>query len=100
MMHFLRSTEWTKTPEVRCPVYDGHKLYDVRAKLKATSASVTVPAGSYTASRIDVRVFDNGVEMKDAYFSLYLANNAARTPVLLEAVMPFADARVELVKAK
>ncbi len=100
MMQFLRNTDWTKTPEVRCPVYDGHKLYDVRAKLKGASASVTVPAGSYTAFKIDVRVFDNGVEMKDAYFSLYLANNAARTPVLLEAVMPFADARVELVKAK
>ncbi len=51
-------------------------------------------------SRIDVRVFDNGVEMKDASFILYLANNAARTPVLLEATMPFATARVELIKAK
>jgi len=40
------------------------------------------------------------VEMKDASFTLYLANNAARTPVLLEAVMPFATARVELSKAK
>ena len=43
--------------------------------------------------------FDNGVEMKDAVFSLYLANNAARTPVLIEAVIPVATARVELVKA-
>jgi hypothetical protein len=40
------------------------------------------------------------VEMKDASFTLYFANNAARTPVLLEAVMPFATARVELLKAK
>jgi hypothetical protein len=38
--------------------------------------------------------------MKDASFSLYLANDAAATPVLLEAVMPFATARVELQKAK
>ncbi len=37
--------------------------------------------------------------MKDASFLLYLANNAARTPVLLEATMPFATARVELLKA-
>ena len=100
MMQYLRNVDWTKMPEVRCPVYDGHKLYDVRAKIASSSANVTVPAGNYTASKISMRVFDNGVEMKDASFVLYLANNAAHTPVLLEAVMPFATARVELLKAK
>jgi hypothetical protein len=100
MMQYLRNVDWAKTPEVRCPVYDGHKLYDVRAKLGAAAEKVNVPAGDYTASRIGIRVFDNGAEMKDASFTLYVANNAARTPVLLEAVMPFATARVELVKAK
>jgi len=99
-MQFLRNVDWAKMPEVRCPVYDGHKLYDVRAKVRAASEKVTVPAGDYTASKIGIRVFDNGVETKDASFTLYLANNAARTPVLLEAVMPFATARVELLKAK
>jgi Protein of unknown function (DUF3108) len=100
MMQYLRNVDWTKTPEVRCPVYDGHKLYDVRAKLGAASEKVTVPAGNYTASKIALRVFDAGAEMKDASFTLYVANNSARTPVLLEAVMPFATARVELLKAK
>jgi Protein of unknown function (DUF3108) len=100
MMQFLRNADWTKTPEVRCPVYDGHKLYDVRAWLAGTSEAVSVPAGNYSASKISIRVFDNGVEMKDASFTLYLAKNDARTPVLLEAVMPFATARVELLKAK
>jgi hypothetical protein len=38
--------------------------------------------------------------MKDARFTLYLASNPTRTPVLLEAVMPFATARVTLVKMK
>jgi hypothetical protein len=100
LMQYLRNVDWTKTPEVRSPVYDGHKLYDVRAKLAAASEKVSVPAGDYTASKIGIRVFDDGVEMKDASFTLYFANNAARTPVLLEAVMPFATARVELLKAK
>jgi hypothetical protein len=100
MMQYLRNVDWTKTPEVRSPVYDGHKLYDVRAKLLAASEKVAVPAGNYTASKIGIRVFDDGVEMKDASFSLYVANNTTRTPVLLEAVMPFATARVELLKAK
>jgi hypothetical protein len=100
MMQYLRNVDWAKTPEVRCPVYDGHKLYDVRAKLAGASASVTVPAGNYVTSKLNIRVFDNGVEMKDASFTLFLANTAARTPVLLEATLPFATARVELVKAK
>jgi hypothetical protein len=38
--------------------------------------------------------------MSDSHFWLYLANDSARTPVLLEAVLPFANARVELAKAK
>lgn len=100
MMQYLRNVDWSKTPDVRGPVYDGHKLYDVRARLAAAAASVTVPAGSYKASKIEIRVFDNGVEMKDASFNLFLANNAARTPVLLEATLPIATARVELVKSK
>jgi len=100
LMQFLRNVEWKKTPEVRCPVYDGHKLYDIRAKLAAGFEKVSVPAGNYTASKIAIRVFDNGAEMKDASFSLYVANDPTRTPVLLEAVMPFAAARVELQKAK
>jgi Protein of unknown function (DUF3108) len=100
LMQYLRNVDWTKTPEVRGPVYDGHKLYDVRARLGPASEKVTVPAGSYTASKIGIRVFDAGVEMKDASFTLYVAKDAARTPVLLEAIMPFATARVELLKAK
>jgi hypothetical protein len=100
MMQYLRNVDWARTPEVRCPVYDGHKLYEVRAKIAAGSEAVEVPAGNYTASRIAIRIFEDAVEKKDASFTLYLANNAARTPVLLEAVMPFATARVELQKAK
>lgn len=95
MMQYLRSIDWEHTHEVKSPVFDGRKLYDVRAKLIGTS-EVKVPAGRYTAATIDVRVFENSAEMKDAHFTLYLAHDAARTPVLLQAVLPFAEARVEL----
>lgn len=100
MLQFLRGVEWSTTPEVRSPVYDGHKLYDVRAARAGNSAAVSVPAGKFTATKIEIRVFDNGAEMKDAHFLLYLANDAARTPVLMEAVLPVATARVELKKAR
>jgi len=100
MMQYLRTVDWTKTPEVRSPVYDGHKLYDVHARLEARGEAVTVPAGNFNTLKIELRVLDNGAEMKDAHFVLYLSDTDARLPVLLEAVMPFATARVELVKAE
>src|SRR5207245_6808066 len=50
LMQYLRNVDWTKMPEVRSPVYDGHKLYDVRAKIISAAASVTVPAANDTAS--------------------------------------------------
>jgi len=100
MMQFLRNVDWAKTPEVKSPVYDGHNLYDLRAKMAPGTEKVSVGAGDFTTSKITVRIFEGGVEKKDAAFTLYLADDAPRTPVLLEAVMPFATARVELVKAK
>jgi len=100
LMQYLRTVDWTKTREIRGPVYDGHKLYDVTAKYIGPAQNITVPAGVFSASQIEIRVFDNGAELKDAHFALYLASNPARTPVLLEAVMPFANARVALVKMK
>jgi len=78
-------------------VYDGRKLYEVTAH-KTGSAEVQVPAGKFSTSTVEIKVFDNGTEMKDAHFTLYLAKDEARTPVLLEAVLPFAAARVELTK--
>ena len=100
MMQYLRTVDWGKTRQVSGPVYDGHKLYDVRASYTGGAENITVPVGSFATSKIDLRVFDAGVEMKDAQFTLYLANNATRTPVLLEAVLPFATAHVALVKMK
>ena len=100
MMQYLRHVDWTKTQKVEGPVYDGHKLYDVIASLAATGQSVVVPAGTYNADKVEIRVFDNGQEMKDAHFFVYFAKNDARTPVLLEAEMPFASARVSLKSAR
>ena len=100
MLQFLRSVDWSKTTEVRSPVYDGRKLYDARANLASRNVSVTVPAGTFNTSKIEIHVFDNGAEMKDAHFFLYLSNDSARVPVLMEAVLPVTNARVELTKIK
>jgi uncharacterized protein DUF3108 len=100
MLMYLRSVDWSTTREVKSPVFDGHKLYDVRAVLAGRSQSVTVAAGTYMTTKIEIHVMDNGAEMKDAHFLLYLAEGAERLPVLMEAVLPVATARVELVKAR
>jgi hypothetical protein len=100
MLMYLRSVDWGNTKEVKSPVFDGHKLYDVRAVVVGKSQNVNVAAGKYTATKIEIHVMDNGTEMKDAHFLLYLADGAERLPVLMEAVLPVATARVELVKAR
>jgi len=100
MLFYLRGIDWTKMREVRSPVYDGRKLYDVHAGIVGREEPVKVTAGSYTASKIEIHVLENGVEMKDAHFLLYLASDVARTPVLMEAVLPVATVRVELTKSK
>jgi hypothetical protein len=100
MMQFLRGVDWTKTHEVRGPVYDGRKLYDLKAALVGSAAAVTVPAGNFTTNKVEIRVFTDGAEVKDAHFYLYLDHDAARTPVLLEAVLPISTARVALKSKK
>jgi Protein of unknown function (DUF3108) len=96
LIHYLRNVDWTKTPKVTGPVYDGHKLYDVRASLASGTESVSVPAGNFTAKKIEIHVFTDGAEMKDAQFALYLADDPTHTPVLLEAILPWTTARVGL----
>lgn len=98
MLMYLRGVDWDKTPQVRSPVYDGHKLYDVRAVRVARGQIVSVLAGKYTTTKIEIHVLDNGTEMKDAHFLLYLSERADRLPVLMEAVLPIATAKVELTK--
>jgi len=98
MLMYLRSVEWDTTAQVRSPVFDGHKQYDVRAVRVARGQNVSVLAGKYTTSKIEIHVLENGTEMKDAHFWLYLAERPDRLPVLMEAVLPIATARVELTK--
>jgi Protein of unknown function (DUF3108) len=100
MLEYLRSVDWTRTTEVHSPVYDGRKLYEVRAVLVGKSAPVSVTAGKFNTLKIEIHVLDNGTETKDAHFLLYLTNDPTRLPVLMEAVLPVATARVELTKAK
>jgi hypothetical protein len=96
LLYVLRATDWKKTPQVRVPVFDGRHLYEVQAGPAGAGSEVRVPSGRFTASQIRVRVFERGRELTDTAFSLWLAEDANRTPVLIEAELPIGSARVEL----
>jgi len=99
LLYALRAVDWKIAPEFRAPVFDGVHLYEVVARLGQAAGQVAVPAGTFKASRIDVRVFERGREMTDTRFALWLAQDAAHTPVLVEveAPVPIGTARVELI---
>jgi hypothetical protein len=95
----LRAVDWRQTPEFRAPVYDGHDVYDMRARLDVPAETVAVAAGNFSVSKISIRLFQHGKEVPGTSFTAWLANDAARTPVLLVAEMPLGNFRVELVSA-
>jgi hypothetical protein len=93
----LRSVDWKKTAEVRSPVFDGHNLYDVRAQLTTPAAATEVAAGKFTSTGIGIHVYQRGAEMTDTKLTLWIAQDAAHTPVLLEMELPIGYGRIELV---
>ena len=95
-LYNLRAADWQRTPELRFPVFDGRRLYDVVARIDTPQGNVTVPAGNYPAFRIAIKLFDHGKEMTDTKFWLWITRDTARTPVLVEADIPFGTARIEL----
>lgn len=96
-LYTVRAFDWEHKPELRCPVFDGRRVYDAVARIDMPQGSVTVPAGTFNASRVAIQLFDHGVEVTDTQIWLWIAKNQARTPVLIEANIPFGSARVELL---
>jgi hypothetical protein len=95
-LYVLRAADWKSTPELRVPVFDGHNLYDVVAHLQSQSDQATVPAGQFTTSKIGVSVFQHGQELAGTHFTVWLAQDATRTPVLVESELPIGTARLEM----
>ena len=54
------------------------------------------PPGNFPAFRVAIRLFDHGKEMTDTRLWLWITKDAAHTPVLVEAEIPFGTARIEL----
>ncbi len=95
-LYDLRAADWQRAPEFKAPVFDGRRLYDAVARVDTPDGTVTVPAGNFPAQRIAIKLFDHGKELTDTRLWLWLAKDASRTPVLVEAEVPFGTAKIEL----
>jgi hypothetical protein len=98
-LYTLRATDWQRTPELRAPVFDGHRLYDAVTRIDTPQGTISVPAGNFPAFRVAVRLFDHGKELTDTRLWVWIARDAAHTPVLVEADIPFGTARIELMNS-
>jgi hypothetical protein len=97
IVYALRANDWARATEMDAPVFDGRNLYDVHARLEAATDIVQVPAGQLQATRIAVDIYENGKLREDTRFRVWLGKDAARTPLLIEAIVPIGNARVELL---
>jgi len=95
----LRTVDWRQTAEFREPVYDGEDLLEVRARREVPNETIAVDAGNFSAARISIHLYKQGVEVSQESFTVWLANDVPRTPVLLQAELPLGSVRVELTFA-
>lgn len=95
LLYSLRAQNWTREPATRFPVFDGRHYYEVAAQKESAGDEVQVAVGSYHVTRVALRVFEAGREMPNVKFWVSLAQDEARTPVLIEAELPFGTVRVE-----
>jgi hypothetical protein len=92
---WLRSVDWDRTPEVRSPVYDGRNIYELQGR-RSGAGKITTAAGTFQATKIALVLLQNGQPVSGIQFTLWLAQNAACTPLLIEANLPFGSLRGEL----
>jgi hypothetical protein len=98
-LYYLRTVNWQPTTEVRSPVFDGRKVYDVRVTVVTPRNELAIAAGKFVATGLSVRAFINGKELPDTKITLWIAQDSAHTPVLIDLTLPFGSGRIELTQA-
>ena len=94
-IYLLRATDWRSVRELRAPVFDGQDVYEMIAKADAPE-SLHLSTETYEATEVEIRLLDGGKEVPDEHFKVWLAGDAARTPVLCEADLSVGTLRIEL----
>lgn len=95
-LYAMRSVDWQRESEASSPVYDGHHLYKMIATKEAAGEAVEVPAGKFSTTRIGIEVLEQNKPVSGVHFVAWLADDPARTPVLMRAEMPFGTLRIEM----
>jgi Protein of unknown function (DUF3108) len=98
-LYSLRSVDWQRTTQIGAPVDDGNQLYQMRAIREEAGEPVEVPAGNFSTTRVGIHVYQHNTQISGIGFAVWIANNPARTPVLMRAELPFGTLRVELTSA-
>lgn len=98
-LYSLRGVDWQRTPEIRVPVYDGHDMFEMRARRDTSAETIVVPAGKFTGSRVSISVFQHEKEVSAIHLAIWIAADSAHTPVVLQATLPFGTIRAELAPA-
>lgn len=98
-VYALRQMDWQHRSEARIPLYDGEDLYEMVAQ-NSGAEKISVDAGQYSATKIVIRLLENGREVPDEHFTLWLAKDAVETPVRMDAQLPLGNLRVELTSAE
>jgi|HubBroStandDraft_5_1064220.scaffolds.fasta_scaffold240783_2 hypothetical protein len=96
VLYEMRTLDWTRTPNYRAPMYDGNDVFEVRAQLEVPDELIAIDAGNFHAMRIDAHLYQHARQVEKTELSMWFENDTAKTPLLLEATMPYGKIRAEL----
>lgn len=96
-LYELRGVDWQRENDASARVYDGSHFYELRASKEASGEAVEVSAGKFSTTRIGIQVSEQGKPLSGVHFTVWLAANSSRTPVLMQADMPFGTLRIEMI---
>jgi uncharacterized protein DUF3108 len=97
VLYALRAVDWQRTPQFHAPVYDGHDVYQLTAGLDAKTDTISIAAGTFSASRVAVKLVPTTRQVADIAFEIWLANDPLRTPLQFQAHLPFGTIHAELL---
>lgn len=99
LLYYLRTVNWAEQSQVKTQVFTGKRLFEIHARA-GQRATVSVPAGQYPATQVELRVFERKKELPQVKMWIWFADDESRAPALMEAEMPFGKLRIELVRAR
>jgi hypothetical protein len=98
-LYALRAFDWKSSAEFRGPVYDGEELYEMRATVEAEDDTVQVEGRDERGTRISVHLFRGGL-LSRTRCTLWLSQDVAKVPLVIQAEVPYGTVRAELVSRK